>query len=103
MLQCTKIREQAVAGPLGPRSVACIPTSRYEKARRWAGPHRRLALKEAQRRAIEIAELLRKNKTHIYVCGLRGLEEGAEAALTDISREHGIDWSTRRSELRRTG
>src|SRR3954468_10068761 len=43
MLQRTKIREQAVAGPRGPRSVACIPTSRYEKARRWAGPHRRLA------------------------------------------------------------
>ena len=56
-----------------------------------------------RRRAVEIAELLRKNKTHIYVCGLRGLEEGAEAALTDISREHGIDWSTRRSELRQTG
>src|SRR5215212_4944076 len=43
MLQCAKIGEQAVAGPRGPRSVACIPTSRYEKARRWAGPHRRLA------------------------------------------------------------
>src|SRR5215210_3672306 len=43
MLQCAKIREQVAAGPRGPRSVACIPTPRYERARRWTGPCRCLA------------------------------------------------------------
>jgi benzoyl-CoA 2,3-dioxygenase component A len=56
-----------------------------------------------RRRAADVAELLRKDKTHIYVCGLRGLEEGVEAALTDIGREHGIDWPALRPELRRAG
>jgi benzoyl-CoA 2,3-epoxidase subunit A len=54
-------------------------------------------------RAVDIAELLREDKTHIYVCGLRGLEDGVESALTNISREHGIDWPALRTELRRTG
>jgi benzoyl-CoA 2,3-dioxygenase component A len=56
-----------------------------------------------RRRAGEIAGLLQKDKTHIYVCGLRGLEDGVEAALTDIGREHGIHWPALRPELRRTG
>lgn len=56
-----------------------------------------------RRRADDIAALLRRDKTHIYVCGLCGLEEGVEAALTDIGRKHGIDWSTLRSDLSRTG
>jgi sulfite reductase alpha subunit-like flavoprotein len=31
------------------------------------------------------------------------LEDGVEAALTDIGREHGVDWPALRPELRRTG
>src|SRR4051794_40247977 len=56
-----------------------------------------------RRRADDIAALLRKDKTHIYVCGLCGLEEGVEAALTDIGREHGLDWTAMKPELRRAG
>jgi hypothetical protein len=53
--------------------------------------------------AVEVAELLRKDNTHIYVCGLRGLEDGVESALANISREHGIDWSALRPQLRKAG
>jgi benzoyl-CoA 2,3-dioxygenase component A len=56
-----------------------------------------------RQRADEIAELLRKEKTHIYVCGLKGLEDGVEAALTDIGREHGIAWPALRTQLCREG
>ena len=56
-----------------------------------------------RRRADDIAALLRKDKTHLYVCGLCGLEEGVEAALTDIGREHGLDWTAMKPELRRAG
>jgi benzoyl-CoA 2,3-dioxygenase component A len=50
-----------------------------------------------------IAELLRRESLHIYVCGLRGLEEGLEAALTDIGRQHAIDWATLRDQMRCEG
>jgi benzoyl-CoA 2,3-epoxidase subunit A len=56
-----------------------------------------------RRRASEIAELLHKDSSYIYVCGLRGLEDGVEAALSDIARKHGMNWPQLRSELRRAG
>ena len=56
-----------------------------------------------RRRDAEIAALLRKDTTHIYVCGMRGLDEGVEAALSEIARHHGVDWAGLRPELRRTG
>ena len=56
---------------------------------RGAGSEREYVQDRLRQRAADIADLLRKDKTHIYVCGLRGLEEGVEAALTDIGRQHG--------------
>jgi sulfite reductase alpha subunit-like flavoprotein len=50
-----------------------------------------------------VAELLREDRSYIYVCGLGGLEEGVEVTLGRIAREHGIDWASRRAELRRAG
>lgn len=50
-----------------------------------------------------IAELLRKPGTHLYVCGLLGLEEGVEAAMTRIGETHGLDWPALREEMREAG
>ena len=50
-------------------------------------------------RADQMAALLRKDRLHVYVCGLRGLEEGVELALTEIGRAHGIDWLTLRDRM----
>ena len=54
-------------------------------------------------RGAEIAALLAKNSLHIYVCGLRGLEEGMEFALTEIAHAHGIDWLALRDRMRNEG
>jgi benzoyl-CoA 2,3-dioxygenase component A len=54
-------------------------------------------------REAEIADLLRSPKTHIYVCGLKGMEEGVDAALSHISRNAGLDWGALRGEMRRSG
>ena len=54
-------------------------------------------------RAADIAALLRRESTHLYICGLRGLEEGVEAALTDIGRQHGLDWPALRTAMRQSG
>jgi benzoyl-CoA 2,3-dioxygenase component A len=54
-------------------------------------------------RAAEMATLLAKPRTHVYVCGLRGLEAGVDAALTEIGAAHGFDWPALRAEMREQG
>ena len=49
------------------------------------------------------AALLGKATTHLYVCGLRGLEAGVEEALAAIGRAHGIDWPALRATMRGEG
>ena len=43
-------------------------------------------------RGAEVAALLARPTTHVYVCGLRGLETGVEEAFAAIGRDHGVDW-----------
>ena len=50
-------------------------------------------------RAGILATLLAKPRTHLYVCGLRGLEEGVEAALAEIGVRHGLDWPATRAAM----
>lgn len=54
-------------------------------------------------RAAEVAALLARDGLHLYICGLRGLEEGVEFALTEIGRAHGIDWLALRERMRDEG
>jgi benzoyl-CoA 2,3-dioxygenase component A len=50
-------------------------------------------------RADQMAALLGRPGLHIYICGLRGLEEGVELALTEVGRAHGIDWLALRDRM----
>ncbi len=70
---------------------------------REAGSEKEYVQDRLRRRAVEIAGLLRRSTTYVYVCGLRGLEDGVDTALTDIGREHGVDWPALRSELCQMG
>src|SRR5438045_1053572 len=54
-------------------------------------------------RAGALAELLRRATTHVYVCGLRGMEAGVEAAFRDACGDHGLDWPEIRGRMRETG
>ncbi len=56
-----------------------------------------------RRRAADIAALLQKPGTHLYVCGLRGLEEGVESCLAEIGAAHGLDWPALRAAMREAG
>ena len=53
--------------------------------------------------ADSLAALLARPSLHIYICGLRGLEEGVELALTEIARAHGQDWLAQRDRMRDEG
>lgn len=43
-------------------------------------------------RAENVASLLRDPTAHVYICGLRGLEDGVERVFAEISRTRGLDW-----------
>ncbi len=46
-----------------------------------------------RREAARIAELMRRERTHVYICGLKGMEAGVEAAFADIGAANGLDWA----------
>lgn len=50
-----------------------------------------------------IADLLGDQNTHIYICGLRGMEEGVEKALTNIAESIGQPWRSLRDTMREEG
>jgi benzoyl-CoA 2,3-dioxygenase component A len=50
-----------------------------------------------------LAEALRKDGTHIYVCGLRDMEAGVEQAFEEIASGAGLDWARLRDEIRKDG
>ena len=54
-------------------------------------------------RGEDIAGLLVSDKTHIYVCGLKGMEDGVAASFAEICSAHGLDWEALRSEMRNGG
>lgn len=50
-----------------------------------------------------IAEMLQDDNTHIYVCGLKSMEDGVERAFTDIAESFGEQWRTLRDVMREDG
>ncbi|MCU9836463.1 benzoyl-CoA 2,3-epoxidase subunit BoxA [Ruegeria sp. WL0004] len=53
--------------------------------------------------ADRIGQLLLDPSTHIYVCGLKAMEQGVEEALKDIARARGIVWTELRDQMRDQG
>ena len=51
----------------------------------------------------EIAELLGDARTHVYVCGLRGMEAGVEQAFVNIAESLGVSWPAMRDAMREDG
>lgn len=54
-------------------------------------------------RGDDVAPLLEDEKTHIFVCGLKGMEAGVTEALADICRLHGLAWSDIHKAMLETG
>jgi len=54
-------------------------------------------------RAGEIAALLKSDDTHLYVCGLRGMEDGVIDALRYAADQHGLDWRALHPKLKAEG
>ncbi|WP_300058893.1 benzoyl-CoA 2,3-epoxidase subunit BoxA [uncultured Roseobacter sp.] len=50
-----------------------------------------------------VASVLGRDKTHVYICGLKAMEEGVEDALQDIAEASGTDWAALRQQMREEG
>ncbi|MEZ5766928.1 MAG: benzoyl-CoA 2,3-epoxidase subunit BoxA [Paracoccaceae bacterium] len=50
-----------------------------------------------------VVEMLADPNTHIYICGLRGMEEGVEKAFSNISESMGQSWRALRDTMREDG
>ncbi|WP_269625164.1 FAD-binding oxidoreductase [Prochlorococcus marinus] len=51
----------------------------------------------------EIFNMIENPKTHIYLCGLKGMEPGIDEAMTTAAAAKGLDWSELRPKLRKAG
>ncbi len=51
--------------------------------------------------ADEIFALIEDPKTHVYMCGLKGMEPGIDEAMTVAAAAKGLDWSTLRPQLKK--
>ena len=51
----------------------------------------------------EIFNMIENPKTHIYLCGLKGMEPGIDEAMTAAATAKGLNWSELRPQLRKAG
>lgn len=50
-----------------------------------------------------VADLLQDPKTHVYICGLKEMEDGVERAFTNIAESIGQPWHDLRDTMREEG
>lgn len=50
-----------------------------------------------------VADLLTDPRTHVYICGLRGMEQGVELAFRSIAESTGQNWDSLRDAMREDG
>jgi benzoyl-CoA 2,3-dioxygenase component A len=50
-----------------------------------------------------LSGLLREPGTHVYICGLKGMESGVDEAFADVCRHVATDWATLKGEMRAAG
>ncbi|EPS71655.1 hypothetical protein M569_03104, partial [Genlisea aurea] len=51
--------------------------------------------------AKELWELLKKDDTYVYMCGLKGMEKGIDDIMVSLAAEDGIDWIDYKKQLKK--
>ncbi len=54
-------------------------------------------------RAEDVARLLQDANTSVYICGLKGMEDGCRDSLAEICHSHGMEWEKLAPRLRADG
>lgn len=53
--------------------------------------------------AEELWSLIQQEKTHTYICGLKGMEGGIDEALSAAAAKDGVNWSEYQREMKKAG
>ncbi|XP_017216441.1 ferredoxin--NADP reductase, leaf isozyme, chloroplastic isoform X1 [Daucus carota subsp. sativus] len=53
--------------------------------------------------AEELWELLKKDTTFVYMCGLKGMEKGIDDIMVSLAAKDGIDWTEYKRSLKKAG
>jgi ferredoxin--NADP+ reductase len=53
--------------------------------------------------AEELWELMQKENSHAYICGLKGMEDGIDAAFTGAAGKNEVNWSDYQRQLKKAG
>ncbi|MGK7949099.1 MAG: ferredoxin--NADP reductase [Xenococcaceae cyanobacterium] len=51
--------------------------------------------------ADELWELMQNPKTHTYICGLKGMEDGIDEAMSKAAAKHDVDWIEYRKQMKK--
>ena len=70
---------------------------------RVEGEEKRYVQDQLRDEAEEIGEFLTDPKAHVYICGLKEMEEGVELAMRSICEGMGFEWDTTRDVMREDG
>lgn len=70
---------------------------------RTPGEPRRYVQDALRERAAELGELLEDPNAFVFVCGLRGMEEGVIDALRQAAAGRGLNWENLHARLKREG
>lgn len=72
----------------------------YSRTSGWDREHVQDRMRQ---KAGVLAQVLRHDRLHVFVCGSRGLEQGVNDTLTQIGQQHGVDWPVLRRALNAAG
>jgi ferredoxin--NADP+ reductase len=53
--------------------------------------------------AAKLWKLMQNEKTHTYICGLKGMEDGIDAALSAEASKAGVDWKEFQRAMKKAG
>ncbi len=56
-----------------------------------------------RREAKALSTALSRDSTHVFICGLKGMETGVDEAFADICRKSGLDWAKVKPDMRSSG
>ena len=70
---------------------------------RVPGEPKRYVQDRIRERSPDVARLLQDGNCFVYICGLKGMEQGVDEAFRDACRRAGTDWDRLLPELRAAG
>ena len=88
-------------GPLG--KVPAHVLTKHFAFSRVEGEPKRYVQDLMREREDEIGDLITDTDAHIYICGLRAMEAGLEAAFVSLAEARGLSWDSLRDEMRQDG